>query len=398
MAGAMIARPSLSAYIGVAALATATITAVLPATAAAAVEVPVAKIANAKHFSVGDSCRTAAAFVSSAPSLAAPRPAAPDLPSALERMRMSQERPAPIVEVSLARGESRAARAVGAGAESFVKPARPSVLYLAQGALPLRRDCTEQVAAVAVPALDDDSELGTLAIPVETTRFDDRWARVRRAPSARLMQAQLDRAAVNRGLDEAATLERINLWVNRQIAYVEDDRNYRQRDFWATADETVGRGSGDCEDYAILKMHMLRAAGIDDDRMKLVLLRDLAINADHAFLLVRSSAGWVVLDNMTDRIYDGRQANAARPILSFSGNRRWVHGYRDEPAPVVMAAAAPAKASSVAFASAAPAATERLSFKTAVTGRAGIKLASAHMSIVNALPRMFGRLSSRGTR
>lgn len=394
----MNARPSPPAFIGVAALAMAAIAVLLPATASAAIETPVAKVANAKHFTVGDTCRATAELASSAPSSAAPLAVAPDMPSALDRMRMSQEQPAPIARIVPARGEPGAVRAVRAGADGFVKPARLLVLSLAQAALPPRRDCTAPVAAVAAPALDDDSELGTLAIPVETTRFDDRWARVRRAPAARLMQAQLDRAAVTHGLGEAATLERVNLWVNRQIAYIDDNRNYRQRDFWATADETMARGSGDCEDFAILKMHMLRAAGIDDDRMKLVLLRDLAINADHAFLLVRSNAGWVVLDNMTDRIYDGRQANAVRPILSFSGSRRWVHGYRDNPAPVVMAAAATAKASSVVFASAAPAATERRSFKTAVAGRAGTKLASAHLSIVNALPRMFGRLSSRGTR
>lgn len=391
MAGAMNARPSPPALISVTALAMAAVAVLLPATASAAMETRVAKVANAKHFAVGDTCRAAAVLASSAPSFAAPLPVAPDMPSALDRMRMRQEQPAPIVEIAPASGNPIAVRALGAGADRFFQPVRAA-------ALPRRVDCAEQVAAIAAPALDDDSELGTLAIPVETTRFDDRWARVRRAPTARLMQTQLDRAAVTRGLSEAATLERINLWVNHQIAYVDDDRNYRQRDFWATADETMARGSGDCEDFAILKMHMLRAAGIDDDRMKLVLLRDLAINADHAFLLVRSNAGWVVLDNMTDRIYDGRQANAVRPILSFSGSRRWVHGYRDNPAPVVMAAAATAKASSIAFASAAPAATERPSFKTAVAGRAGTKLASAHMSIVNALPRMFGRLSSRGTR
>ncbi|WP_439567399.1 transglutaminase-like cysteine peptidase [Sphingopyxis sp.] len=394
MARDMIARLSPPAFTGFAALAVAAAAVMLPATAHAAIGAPTAKAANAKHFAFGDSCHVAAALPSSVPSVAAPRPVAPDMPSALERMRMSQERPAPIVEITPARGTSVAARAMAAGADRLFKPAQA----LTSIASPRRIDCTDQVAAIAAPALDDDSELGTLAIPVETTRFDDRWARVRRAPAARLMQAQLDRAAVTRGLGEAATLERINLWVNRQIAYVEDDRNYRQRDFWATADETVGRGSGDCEDLAILKMHMLRAAGIDDDRMKLVLLRDLAINADHAFLLVRSSAGWVVLDNMTDRIYDGRQANAVRPILSFSGNRRWVHGYRNSAVPIVMAASTAVKASSAVFASAAPAAAERRSFKTTLAMLAGTKLAFAHRSIVNELPRMFGRLAARGTR
>jgi len=363
----------------------------LPATAQATVKTAAIKVANAKDFAIGDTCRTSAALTSTASAVV--RPVAPETPSALDQMRMSQEQPVPVVEIAPASGNPVAVGAIAAGADRLFKPVRAI-----SAPLPLRVDCEAQVAAMAPPALDDDSELGTLAIPVETTRFDDRWARVRHAPAARVMQAQLRRASVSPDLGEAATLERVNMWVNRQIAYVDDARNYRQRDFWATADETMSRGSGDCEDYAILKMHMLRAAGIADDRMKLVLLRDMAINADHAFLLVRSTAGWVVLDNMTDRIYDGRLGNAVRPIMSFSGDRRWIHGYRDGPAPVVMAASRGGKASSVTYASAAYAATGRASFKTALVRVAGAKLAFAHLAIGNELPRMFGRLPSRGAK
>ncbi|MBL9066781.1 MAG: transglutaminase-like cysteine peptidase [Sphingopyxis sp.] len=388
MPRAMFARLDPSTIASVAALSLA---AMAPATAHAATGATAMKMANAKSFAIGDSCQAAVAPPSTTSTFAAVAPFEPEAPSALDRIRMSQEQPAPTVDAAPARTNPMVVHAISRGADRLFKADRPA-------AVSVRVDCTAPVAALATAAPDPDSELGTLAIPVDTTRFDDRWARVRRAPAVRLMQAQLDRAAVTPGLGEATTLERVNLWVNRQIAYADDERNYRQRDFWATADETVARGSGDCEDYAILKMHMLRAAGIDGDRMKLVLLRDLAINADHAFLMVRSQAGWVVLDNMTDRIYDGRQANAVRPIMSFSGDRRWIHGYRDAAAPMVMAAVAAPKVSATAFASAARAANGRPSFKTALQPATGVKLALAHVSIGNALPRMFGRLASRGTK
>ena len=390
----MFARSRLSTITSVAALALAAVAVTAPATAHAAIDAPAMKLANAKAFAIGDTCRASVVPASAAPELAVVRALEPEAPSALDRMRMSQEQPAATAEVARASDSPMIARAITRGADRLFKADRPMVALA-------RVDCSAPLVKMALPAVvDDDSELGTLAIPVDTTRFDDRWSRVRRAPAARVMQAQLDRAAVTRGLGEAATLERVNLWVNRQIAYADDERNYRQRDFWATADETVARGSGDCEDYAILKMHMLRAAGFDDDRMKLVLLRDLAINADHAFLLVRSAAGWVVLDNMTDRIYDGRQANAVRPIMSFSGDRRWIHGYRDAPtvAPTVLAAAAAPKASATNFASAAPAMVGRASFKTALAPSPRIKLALVHVSIGNERPRLFGRWSPRGAR
>lgn len=239
-------------------------------------------------------------------------------PSALDRIRADQQGIAP-------------AGSTTAGLDAFpvrqaLEPASRAPVAFAPppgcGAPPVFAPLAE--AAHYDPA----AELGTRAIPVRRTRFDARWEHVRRAAPAGLMQANLRRANAAPGLDEQELLARVNRWVNREIAYVGDDRNYRQRDFWATAEQTIARGSGDCEDFAILKMQMLRAAGVDADKMKLVLLRDLAANADHAFLLVQTDAGKLVLDNVTDRLYDGSQPNAVRPVLSFSGNRRWVHAYR----------------------------------------------------------------------
>ncbi|WP_293704901.1 transglutaminase-like cysteine peptidase [Sphingopyxis sp. UBA6723] len=382
----MFARPHPSTIASVAALSLAAMT---PATAHAATDTSAMKMANAKSFAIGDSCQAAVVPSSPTPTFAAVAPFEPEAPSALDRIRLNQEQPAPTVNAAPARANPVVVHAISRGADRLFKADRPA-------AVSVRVDCTAPVAAMATAAPDPDSELGTLAIPVDTTRFDDRWARARRAPALPLMRAQLARAAVTDGLGEAVKLERINQWVNRQIAYIADESNYRQRDYWATADETMSRGSGDCEDYAILKMHLLKAAGIDDARLKLVLLRDLAINADHAFLLVRSKAGWVVLDNMTDRIYDGRASDVLRPILSFSGDRRWVHGYRDERISTTMAASE--KTSTVGFASAAPIANARPLSKTAVVWRTTGKLALAHLSISNALPRTSARLRSHGTR
>ena len=333
-------HPSCTAC--VTALALTAGAAMAPSTAHAAIESSAIKIANAKAFAIPDTCRASAPLAPASLDFGGERVSDADVSSALYRVRMSQERPAATLGAVPAPGNSMAVRALTQGADLLRGADRVD-------AVSVRVECKTPLAATAKAASDDNSELGTIAIPVETTRFDDRWLRVRRAPAQRVMRAQLDRAAVTQGLSETATLERVNQWVNRRIAYADDESNYRQRDYWATAEETVARGSGDCEDFAILKMQMLRAAGIDDDRMKLVLVHDMAINADHAFLLVRSAAGWVVLDNMTDRIYDGRQANAARPILSFSGDRRWVHGYRDTGGPVVRAAAAAPKASAKAI-------------------------------------------------
>lgn len=243
-------------------------------------------------------------------------------PSALDRIRAEQAAAPAIAPASGDLPASKLLEPASRGPASF--------------ALPDISDCS--TAIISGEAYDPAAELGTRAIQVKRTRFDARWERVRHAAPAALMQAQLRRANAASGLGETDLLARVNQWVNREIAYVNDDRNYRQRDFWATAEQTIARGSGDCEDFAILKMQLLRAAGVDADRMKLVLLRDLAANADHAFLLVQTGGGKVVLDNMTDRLYDGSQSNSVRPVLSFSENKRWVHAYRGTPASPNLAA------------------------------------------------------------
>lgn len=171
--------------------------------------------------------------------------------------------------------------------------------------------------------------MGTMPIEVRRTAFDDRWDRVRRAPPLALMQTYLNRAGVTEGMEAMEIFARVNRWVNQSIAYVADDVNYGQRDYWASAAETLSKMSGDCEDYAVLKMHLLRAAGVSANRIKLMLLRDLAGNRDHAFLVVSHADGETVLDNTTNRVYAASAAVAVRPVLSFSGDRRWVHGMRN---------------------------------------------------------------------
>jgi hypothetical protein len=64
------------------------------------------------------------------------------------------------------------------------------------------------LAPLAEPGADYDpaAELGTRAIPVKRTRFDDRWDHVRRAAPAALMHGKLRRANATSGLDEKELL------------------------------------------------------------------------------------------------------------------------------------------------------------------------------------------------
>lgn len=186
--------------------------------------------------------------------------------------------------------------------------------------------------------LPENAILGSLSLSVKHTPFDRDWAVVSAKQGARKMQRALTATGARKSGDQAAQVEAINRWVNREIAFGEDRDVYGRADYWAPAGETLRRGVGDCEDFAIAKMELLSALGVSREKMRLVVARDLVRNADHAVLVVTLADGAVMLDNMTDRLLDARLPNDYRPIMSFSQNAKWVHGYAVQPAqPIRMA-------------------------------------------------------------
>jgi predicted transglutaminase-like cysteine proteinase len=133
------------------------------------------------------------------------------------------------------------------------------------------------------------------------------------------------------GMTRPAQLEAVNRWVNARVTFADDAERFGVADRWAAAAQTLAQGRGDCEDYAIAKMKLLEAAGVSRRDLYLVIARDLVRRADHALLVVRSEGRLVVLDSNTDRIVDSAAAQDYRPVMSYSGDKAWVHGYAASP-------------------------------------------------------------------
>lgn len=189
--------------------------------------------------------------------------------------------------------------------------------------LPVAPTMTLQ-SSVQIP---ENAILGTLSVAIKSSPFDRDWAAVSNKKASRMMQRSVAATGARNSRDQAAQIEAVNRWVNRRITYGEDRDIYGRADYWASAGETLRRGVGDCEDFAIAKMELLSVLGITRDKMRLVIARDLVRNADHAVLVVTLPEGAFMLDNMTDRLLDARMPNDYRPIMSFSQNAKWVHGY-----------------------------------------------------------------------
>jgi predicted transglutaminase-like cysteine proteinase len=175
---------------------------------------------------------------------------------------------------------------------------------------------------------------GSVALRVDRTPLDARWHAAEHMPvtgsAARFAQSFRHAAPLKQ-------LEAVNWYVNGRVQFEDDARRFGRADVWSSADDTLRTGRGDCEDYAIAKMQMLRAAGFPERDVYLVVLRDLVRRADHAVLVARAGGRMVVLDNGTDELVDTDKVTDYRPILTFASYGEWTHGYRVEQAPVYIA-------------------------------------------------------------
>lgn len=181
-------------------------------------------------------------------------------------------------------------------------------------------DCDETPQPPPRPAGPD--VFGSAALAVASTPLDARWRAARDAgpPGDGPWTPMLREAAAQ---ERAAQLRLVNGWVNARLGFTEDI----DRDDWASLARSFARGRGDCEDFAIAKLQLLESLGLPSDDMYLVIVRDEPRGADHAVLAVREGAGLVVLDSKADRILRSEEVAGYRPILSYSTEFAWTHGY-----------------------------------------------------------------------
>lgn len=164
---------------------------------------------------------------------------------------------------------------------------------------------------------------GTAA--VAATHVDPRWQRV--------AETGADNPAFTRLVDNLAGLDRyrqagqVQTAVNRAIVYRADAELWGTRDHWATADETLARGAGDCEDIAVAKMQALRRLGFEDRDLYLSVGRDAA-GQEHAVLLARIDARFWVLDDRAERMVEAGEFRGFTPVVTFGARTSWVHGHR----------------------------------------------------------------------
>ena len=224
----------------------------------------------------------------------------------------------------------------GASASAFAATYSPGYRQSSPGLFPLYR----RVPVVVAPASPDRPDVfNSVAMPISASSLDRRWDRV---SSGAVSGGAARYALALRGHGERVRIAAVNSYVNARVAFVPDSRQFGVADRWSAPSDTLSRGRGDCEDYALAKMALLRSAGFADKDLYLVILKDVVRRADHAVLVVRSEGRFLVLDNGTDRLLDSADVQDYRPILTFTAGQKFTHGYRRSPvtAPVTYASTA----------------------------------------------------------
>lgn len=121
-------------------------------------------------------------------------------------------------------------------------------------------------------------------------------------------------------------LRHVNYFFNRQTRAVEDPEAWGQPEYWATPMETLGRGAGDCEDFAIAKYFTLLEAGVAPDKLRLIYVRarigisDATVNQAHMVLAYypQPEAEPLLLDNLIADIKPASRRPDLIPVFSFS--------------------------------------------------------------------------------
>lgn len=180
--------------------------------------------------------------------------------------------------------------------------------------------------AAAYPDLFGTAEVRTAGVSMfpkwtsVMSRFDQQMKSQGDSATVRSWRSHLD------GMKNLSRLDQI-IEVNRylnSVKYIEDGRNYRKSDQWATPIEFLTRG-GDCEDFAIAKYASLRALGFSADQMRVAIVQDKVKNIPHAILIVYEAGRAYVLDNQDKSVKVSDTINRYKPIFSLNSNNWWLH-------------------------------------------------------------------------
>lgn len=181
--------------------------------------------------------------------------------------------------------------------------------------------CLGLTLAIALPA-------PLAGAQAQTHRLDQQIAQARLDSWQQLL-------ANGRQLDERAQLEQVNRFVNRALSYASDQSTWQTSDYWATPAEALGRGQGDCEDYALAKYFGLTQLGVPGERLRLTYVKDLAHNQAHMVLAYYApdASEPLLLDSLRNEIQPASARRDLLPVYAFNEQGLFLASARQQQKP-----------------------------------------------------------------
>lgn len=135
----------------------------------------------------------------------------------------------------------------------------------------------------------------------------------------------------NAGQTAPVQLKQVNDFFNRRVRFRDDPLVWGQSDYWATPMETLGKGAGDCEDFAIAKYFTLLLLNVPDEKLRLVYVQarlggiNSSITQAHMVLAFYPSpeAEPVLLDNLVNDLQPASRRPDLNPVFSFNSQGIW---------------------------------------------------------------------------
>ena len=126
-----------------------------------------------------------------------------------------------------------------------------------------------------------------------------------------------------RHLPETQQIKQVNKYANEK-KYILDIENYSLVDYWATPKEFL-MNSGDCEDYAIIKMLSMKWLGYDVNAMRVVVVQDTNLRIPHAVMAIENNNDILILDNQIEEVISHADIFHYVPVYSVNENSWWMH-------------------------------------------------------------------------
>lgn len=127
------------------------------------------------------------------------------------------------------------------------------------------------------------------------------------------------------GLPLAERLTQTNQFFN-QLRFLSDGEQWGSRDYWATPLEFLGRGAGDCEEFAIAKYVTLVKSDVPTAQLRITYVKALRPRQAHMVLTWAPKSGDMplVLDNLIAEIRPASARTDLIPVYSFNADSLWI--------------------------------------------------------------------------